>query len=511
MAMWIKSLMQHWHKQSSNQMGPYDEKQPISFNLSYNENTIRSTYRDSSDVVIKSFFVGSTPRRNALLIYISETVNLAQIEQHVLHPLQTSIGASELNNIRAVCHLMNVPSVQHVHDFPQLYHEVANGHPVLLIDHLASGLALNLAKWSVRQIQDATTETVIRGPKESFVESADINMSLIRRRLRTPRLKMKKKIVGSYTQTQIIISYIDGICDPRLIKEVEKRIDAVTTDGVYDSGTIQERIKDSPYSIFPTIYSTERPDSVCASLIEGRASVIIDGSPYALILPTTFSMFFSSPEDYYSGFIIGSSIRILRLFNLMIALMAPSLYVAVTTYHQEMIPTTLLLAIAQTHEQVPFPSIVEALLMELTFEGLREAGVRLPSQVGPALSIVGALVIGQAAIQASIVSPAMVIVVSITAIASFMIPNYAASNTIRILRFPMILMAGMFGLLGVIITFLIIMIHQCSLRSFGVPYMEPIAPFKKAGMIDTFIRAPLWLMKIRPHFTGSTWNKRRNR
>ncbi|MFT8871048.1 MAG: spore germination protein [Sporolactobacillus sp.] len=495
------------HKVNAQQLQS-DDTVLISASLPDNERLVRQLYIDCTDIIIKPFAFGVPKKNKGLLIYVANTVDLLQMEQHVLRPLHLC-HLQEHPRATDISDALSVPFIKTIRYFSALHHEVACGHPVLLVDQLDVAFALGLAKWPGRQIEDSTTETVIRGPKESFVESADVNMSLIRRRVRTPKLKMKKITVGSYTQTQIVISYIDSICEPRLVKEIMTRIEKIDTDGIYDSGSIQEYIQDAPCSVFPTVYETERPDSLCASLIEGRAAVIVDGSPYVLVLPTTFSMFISSPEDYYSGFLIGSVIRLLRLINLMIALMGPSLYVAITTFHQEMIPTTLLISIAQSHEQVPFPSMIEALLMELTFEGLREAGVRLPSQVGPALSIVGALVIGQAAIQASIVSPAMVIVVSITAIASFMIPNYSASNAIRILRFPMMLMAGLFGLLGIIVTFLMIMIHQCSLRSFGVPYMEPFAPLKKMGALDMFIRAPLWMMKTRPHFTGSTWNNRR--
>ncbi|EST10748.1 spore germination protein [Sporolactobacillus laevolacticus] len=486
----------------------YNDHKKVSDRLADSEHILRQAYSKSSDIVIKSFTFGKNMRTQALLIYLSGTVDVVQIDEHVLKSLH--LLNDQENDLESIKNALTVPEIIEVNHFDRIYHEISNGHPVLFIDHLPLALSLGLSKWATRQVEDSSTETVIRGPKEGFVESLETNTSLIRKRIRTPRLKIEQIIVGKYSRTPVVISYIDGLCDPSLVEEIVHRIKKIAMDGIFESGMIQEQIQDAQWSPFPTIFSTERPDSFCGALIEGRAGILIDGSPFALILPSTFFMFFSSPEDYYSGFIIGTAIRLLRISFLFIALLGPSLYVAVTTFHQEMIPTTLLISIAQSHEQVPFPTVVEAILMEVTFEALREAGLRLPRQVGPAISIVGALVIGQAAIQASLVSPLMVIVVAITAIASFMIPHYDASNTVRLLRFPIILLTSMFGLLGIIFSVIAILIHLCSLRSFGVPYLEPLAPFKKAGSIDTLIRGPLWKMNIRPHFTGTLWNKKRS-
>lgn len=501
------------HKKNSTDHGNsvYKDSEPINAHLDINEKIIRNSYTKSSDIVLKSFLFGKKHAQKGLIVFLQGTTDLPQLEQHVLRSLYTLDVNIQGDQKQLIKNAITVPDISEVYHFEKVYHEIANGHPVLFIDHFHVAFSLGLSKWSGRQIDDATAEVVIRGPKESFVESSEINMSLIRKRIRTPLLKCERMLVGKYTRTPVIISYIDEICDYGLITEIKQRIEKISRDGIFESGMIQEMIQDAQYSPFPTVFSTERTDSLCGALIEGRAGIIVEGSPYVLILPSTLLLFFSSPEDYYSGFINGSLLRLLRIFFIIIALLGPSFYVAVTTFHQEMIPTTLLLAIAQAREQVPFPTVIEALLMEITFEALREASIRLPRQVGPALSIVGALVIGQAAIQASIVSPLIVIVVAITAIASFMIPHYDASNTIRLLRFPTILMASSFGLLGIIFTVLAILIHLASLRSFGVPYLEPLAPFKKAGMIDGLIRGPLWKMQTRPHFTGSFWNKNRSK
>lgn len=247
------------------------------------------------------------------------------------------------------------------------------------------------------------------------------------------------------------------------------------------------------------MFYTERPDVVCANLLEGRAVLMIVGTPISLVAPVSFFSIFQSHEDYYERFWIGSAIRALRFLFLVLSLFFPSMYVAITTFHQEMLPTNLLLSIASAREGVPFPAIVEAIMIEITFEALREAGIRLPKQVGSAVSIVGALVIGQAAVQAGIVSAPMIIVVSITGIASFMVPRYSIGLAIRLLRFPIILLAGSLGLIGVMLAFVILIIHLATLRSFGTPYLSPIATVQKNAMQDTMIRSPLWKMNNRPH------------
>ena len=313
---------------------------------------------------------------------------------------------------------------------------------------------------------------------------------------------MKSIEVGKYTKTKVVISYMEGIADHALIEEIENRISRIEIDGVLESGYIEQFIEDSPYSPFPQLLYTERPDVACANLLEGRAVIMIEGTPFSLIAPVSFFSLFQSQEDFYERFWIGASIRALRFVFLVIALFLPSIYVAVTTFHQEMVPTFLLISIASSREGVPFPAIIEAIMMEIAFEALREAGIRLPKQVGSAVSIVGALVIGQAAVQAGIVSAPMVIVVSITGIASFMVPRYSIGLAIRMIRFPIILLAGFMGFIGVMLAFILLIIHLSNLRSFGIPYLSPIATLQKNAFKDTLIRSPIWKLNKRPHLTG---------
>ena len=379
---------------------------------------------------------------------------------------------------------------------------ISLGNPILFYEGESDGFSLGLVKWEKRWIEEPVAEGGIRGSREGFIESLEVNTSLLRRIIKSPALKMQSMKIGKYTKTTVAIAYIDGLVDQTLIEEITNRLQRIEMDGILESGYIEEMIEDNPYSPFPQILATERPDVACAHLLEGRAVILVEGTPFTLIAPISFFSLMQSQEDYYERFMIGTLIRWLRYVFLGISLLLPSFYVAVLTFHQEMVPTALLLSMAASREAVPFPAIVEAVLMEITFEAMREAGVRLPKQIGSAVSIVGALVIGQASVQAGLVSAPMVIVVAITGIASFMIPRYATGIAIRMLRFPIILLAGTLGLLGIMMGIIAIVIHLCSLRSFGVPYLAPLAPLKGRELKDVLWRAPWWMMDTRPHFTG---------
>lgn len=469
-------------------------------NLIGNENRLRSIYKDCSDVIFRSFFIGRKDK--ALLIYIDGLSNIQELDDNVLSPLM-QITEEELYNIKSLIETkISVSSVKEVSTFSEVLKEISSGNPVILVDKRKTGFSLGLPKWETRSIEEASAEMVVKGPREAFVETLRVNTSLLRRKIRSPELKIQSMEIGRYTKTNVVISYLEGVADKELIEEAKNRLSRIDIDGILESGMIEEFIEDNPYSPFPQVLSTERPDVVIAALLEGRVAILVDGTPFSIILPTTLYSLLQSAEDYYGRFMIGTVIRWLRYLFLVISLLLPALYVAVITYHQEMVPTTLLISMAASRERIPFPALVEVLIMEITFEALREAGLRLPKQVGAAVSIVGALVIGEAAVSAGIVSAPMVIVVSITGIASFTIPRYSAAIAIRMLRFPMVLLAGTLGLLGIMLGIITIIIHLCTLRSFGVPYLSPMAPMQGGELKDVLFRAPWWKMNSRPHFTG---------
>lgn len=478
------------------------EKQQIPFSSDLNQNIqeLRQIYDNCSDVVYRPFWIGS--KTKATLIYIEGLSNIEEIDASILSPLMDE-SAGKLNDLNELLEKkISVSKAKAVQNFADCVENLSIGNPVLLVEKETKGFAFGLAKWEKRSVEEPSAESVIRGSREGFTESLGVNTSLLRRKLRSPKLKMKSVKIGRYTQTELVVSYIEGIADKTLIEEVTSRLQRIEIDGILESGYIEELIEDNSMSPFPQIMNTERPDVAVSSLLEGRVVVLVDGTPFSLVVPTTFFSLLQSSEDYYQRFIIGTTIRWLRYLFVMISLLLPSIYVAVLTYHHEMVPTTLLLSMASSRERVPFPALVEALIMEITFEALREAGIRLPKQVGSAVSIVGALVIGQAAVQAGVVSAPMVMVVAVTGIASFTIPRYTAGIALRMLRFPMIILAGTLGLLGIMLGIIFILIHMCTLRSFGVPYLTPMAPMKGRDMKDVLIRAPWWMLNTRPHLTG---------
>lgn len=358
-----------------------------------------------------------------------------------------------------------------------------------------------LLQFWVGKVEEPKTESVVRGPREGFVESLGTNTALLRRKIKNTQLKFEKITVGKQTKTDICIVYINGIANEKIVQEVKDRITRIETDSILESGYIEAFIEDAPYSLFPTVGNSEKPDIVSAKLLEGRIAVLTDGTPFVLTLPYLFIEAFQNSEDYYSRPYLATFIRWLRWLAFFISTFLPALYVAITTYHHELLPTSLLISIASANEGSPFPTIVEALLMLVAYEILREAGLRLPKAVGQAVSIVGALVIGDAAVSAGLVGAPMVVVVALTGICSFVVPTLTDVTTVT--RFVLLILSGFAGMYGVILGFAGFLTHQLSLRSFGVPYMSPLAPLNVADLKDVLIRAPWWAMTNRPSLIGN--------
>lgn len=379
---------------------------------------------------------------------------------------------------------------------------VLEGKAVILIDGLEIAYSASIARVEKRSIEEPSSQTVIRGPKDGFTEDISTNLSLIRRRLRTPELRIHSMAIGKYTNTKVMTAYIEGIADPQVVSEIMSRLHSIETDSILESGYIEEFIQDTTVTPFPTMMNTERPDAVAGSLLEGQVAILIDGTPFVLLAPVTFFKFLHSSEDYYQRYDLTTFLRSIRFVSFLVSLLLPSLYIAFSTFNQEMIPTPLLISLTAQREGTPLPALIEAFLMEMTFEIIREAGVRMPRVIGPAISIVGALVLGQAAVQAGLVSGAMVIVVSFTAIANFAIPAFSMAAAIRLIRFALMLLAGTLGLFGILAGIVPIYVHLISLTSFGVPYLSPMTPFRFSEMKDLFVRLPWPLLKTRPKETG---------
>jgi hypothetical protein len=472
----------------------------LSSSLADNILTFKALYNDCSDVVFRFFTFGDSTE--ACLIYMDGMSSIDELDKNVLTPLMNVTEKEILSLTELIKKKIPISMVKNINNIEEGIEHISIGNPVLLMNGFNEGIALGLAKWEKRSIEEPVAETVIRGPRDSFTEMLSTNTTLLRRRIRTHKFKTKRLDIGSLTQTGIVVAYIEGVAKSAIVEEVLSRLQRIEIDGILESGYIEELIEDNPISPFPQIMNTERPDVAVAGLLEGRVVILVDNTPFVLIAPITLFSLFQSSEDYYTRYFLSIMIRWLRYLFVIISLLLPSFYIAVLTFHQEMVPTTLLESMATARERVPFPALVEAFIMEITFEALREAGLRLPKQVGAAVSIVGALVIGQAAVEAGIVSTPMVIVVSLTGIASFAIPRYVVGMAFSMLRFPIMILAGTLGLLGLILGVLLLLIHLCGLKSFGVPYMSPLGPMNGKQMHDVLLRKPWWMLRKGPKLGG---------
>ena len=503
-------------------------KVPLQGVLTQDMEWLQNRYVRCSDLVYRQFTVGGRQERQAAVFYFDGMTSSKVVHDNILQPLLldaelVQYDAENDQNLKNYFsyvkqHLLPAGEITIIDDLEQGSQAMMNGDVLLLLDGCLQAFVVDAKGFPHRSVDSSQNEMVLRGPQEAFTEALRVNTALIRRRLRTNQLKFEEKTLGRFTQTQISIVYLEGIANDNIIAEVHRRLDNLKdVDSILDASCIEQYIEDAPFSIFPQMQYTERPDKVAASLLEGRIALIVDGSPEVLLLPLMFVQLLQSPEDYYNRIAPGTFMRWIRYMGLLIAITFPSLYVAITSYHPEMLPLNLLLSIAAAREGVPFPAFVEALIMELAFELLREASIRLPGAIGNTIGIVGALVIGDAAVSAHLVAPQMVIVVAITAIGSFTVPSMEASYPIRLLRFPLMLLAAAFGLYGVMLGLLAILVHLVHLRSFGFPYLEPLAPLKLNELRDVFFRAPRWQMMLRPQFrepavqtarsAGSFWRR----
>jgi hypothetical protein len=359
-------------------------------------------------------------------------------------------------------------------------------------------LAVEAQGWLKREPQEPETERVIRGPREGFTETLADNIGLVRRWIRDPSLQVEELRVGRRTKTRVVLVYLADVAPPRMVSEVRRRLEALDLDGILESGYIQQLITDRRASIFPLIQATERSDRIAAGILEGRVAILVDKSTTSLLVPVTINELYQTPEDYYLSFWVGSFLRLIRLLGNNLAVALPGLYIAVTDFHPELLPTQLALAIAGTRTRVPVPLLAELFIMEIAVEVFREAGLRLPGSVGQTLGMVAGSVLGLTAVQAGFVSPATLVVVAVTAIASFTGPNYEVGVTWRLLKFMLAIAAALFGLHGLTIAGILVLVHAADLKSFGVSYLAPWAPLQWEELGDAPVRKPFWARWHRP-------------
>lgn len=463
----------------------------ISKNIDKNKERLLEEFNNTSDLVIYEFETNSNLK--IIISYLEGFIDKNTLDRDVLKPVITRLESC--NDLKKI---IFVSGIKEINTFEEIIEEIVSGNLVLFTQGCKQCFVIDLKHWDKRPIEEADSEAVVRGPKEGFIEDISTNKMLLRRKIRNPNLVFENYILGEQTETEISIAYIKNIVNEDVLDKVKKRVQDINTDSILESGYIESYIEDSPYNIVSTIGNTQKPDIVAGKILEGRVAIFCDGTPHALIIPRLFIENIQVSEDYYSRTYIATFLRMLRFFALFLGILLPGLYVALQTFHQEMIPTVLLITMAGAREGVPLPSVLEALLMTIMLELIKESGVRLPKAVGSAVSIVGALVLGQAAVEGGIVSAPMVIVIAITAIAEFAVP--ALTEVMILYRLFLIVLGGFMGLYGITCGLVVIIIGAVSLDPFGIPYGYPIAPSDKTGLKDFIIRFPLWSMKKRPGY-----------
>ncbi|AZV90639.1 spore germination protein [Bacillus amyloliquefaciens] len=420
-------------------------------------------------------------------MYLSEMND----EDKIKEAIETLLHEEDALTLETVTKRLDKIDARPVFTAKEAVISILRGKCAMFINGLDHVYILSTGKREKRSVTEPTSEKVVRGPKIAFIEDSDTNVAMIRQRTNHPKLKTKKVPIGENKLKYATVMYIDDEADPSVVNDVLKRLSKVKMDDIQDSGTLEELIEDNKYSPFPQIQNTERPDKVSSALFNGRVAILVDNSPFALVVPASLGILMQSPDDYYERWISASLIRALRFTSIFITLFFSSIYIALVSFHQGLLPTSLAVTIAANRENVPFPPIIEAMVMEMTIELLREAGLRLPSPLGQTIGLVGGVVIGQAAVEAKLVSSIMVIVVSIVALASFTVPQYGMGLSFRVLRFISMFTAAAFGLYGMILFMLAIYTHLSRQRSFGSPYFSPNGFFSLKNANDSILRLPI--------------------
>lgn len=480
-----------------------EKKKRVSKNIEENIAYYREIFAECDDIKMRPMLLGENHEIKCFLAYIEVVVSNTLLENTALGRLLTALEHMPENEMIQV---LDANALGIVDATPYEYVEDAaegmlTGDAILFVDGYDKALKIADSGYPGMGVQEPDSEKAIRGSKEGFTDSVKTNTALIRKRIRSPRVKVQELKHGVRSHTAIDLVYIEDLAYPSVLEEVKKRIEQYEIDGILDSGIIEQLAEKKWYSPFPQFQTTQRPDRAALAVMEGRVVLLSDNSPVALILPTDLNSFLKTNDDYYNRFAVATFARILRYLAAFFSMTLPGLYLAVTNFHTQILPTPLLLSFWEARIGVPFPAALEVILMELSFELLREAGVRLPGAMGNTIGIVGGLIIGQAAVDANLVSPIVVIVVAFTALCSFSIPNEEFAFAFRLLKFYIIALAAWLGFFGFLLGLLTVLIHLSRLRSFGIPYLMPFAGADLSGyddMRDSIWRAPIRMMKRRP-------------
>lgn len=482
-----------------------EQKQALKISLSDNIALFKTIFCNDETLIIREFENKHLKNQKFCVIFIDGMVNREIINENIIQPILFSdltdmiSGNHFLDELSKKIMISN--SLTSETDVDKIVRSVISGYSVFLCDGCSTALVINTKGFETRQISEPESSKIIRGPREGFTESLLVNLTLIRRKISTPDLKFKFKQLGERTQTKLCICYIESVAREAVITELERRIDEIKIDGILDSGYIQELIRDAPFSPFETVGANERPDVTAGKLLEGRVALLVDGSPFVLTVPFVFGENFQSNEDYYTNYILSSINRLIRGSTALTSIAIPSLFLAIANFHQEMLPTPLLLSIVASRSDVPIPTALSLFLMLFLFDVIREATTRMPANISMAVSIIGTIVLGQAAVEARLVSAPVLIVTALTGITTLLNMNLLGASIV--FRTFIFLGTSFLGIYGFLMCFTLMYLHLMSIRSFGVPYMMSVTKVKNQEGLDAWIRAPWWTMTLRPRIIGA--------
>lgn len=505
-------------KRSEQKISPedryHDENNKICIELSKdldkNIKAVEYLFKDCGDIIKRVVNIEGEKPFRIYGVYTDGLVNRDILENYLLSRLYDYKNLNGNMQIDSwdpaqivMQHFSATFDVREVDKMDDMINAVLSGDSAIFVEGSMKGLVIATRGWPGRSISEPSTENVVRGPREGFTETIRFNTVLVRRRIRDTKLKFKMISYGTRSRTDIAIVYVEDIVRPELLKEVTDRLDKYVIDAVFDSGYIEQLIEDSWKSPFPQTQATERPDKFAASLLEGKIGILVDTSPFGIIVPATLNAFYQASEDYYQRWQIMSFTRILRYLVSFASFILPGLYVAILNFQPDILPTPFAISIAASREGITFSTVTEIIVMEIIFELFREAGIRAPGAIGHVISLVGGLVIGQAAVDANIISPMIIIIVALTAICTFAIPDYNLTSAFRLVRYLFIAFAAAFGLYGFAIAMLLVLVHLSSLESFKVPYLAPYNisdQNSSRDLKDTILRFPTFMQSTRPIF-----------
>ncbi len=477
---------------------PSGTPETVQSTLAANEEALRGMAGNHDSMLFRRFQAGRHSKRRVLLAAVNGIVDKAVLNELVIGPLMNT-ELPEPGDGTAVFlqdSVLAVVDIQITRDMRLLTETMLHGDAALFIEGEEEALLIPAASWKTRAIEQPLSETVIRGPRDSFVEDLHTNLSLLRRRIQHPMLHMETIVLGAMTQTKIVLAFIQGIMNEDILEEVRRRLAGIKVDAILETGYIEQYIEDAPFSLFPTIANTEKPDIVAARILEGRVAIFVDGTPIVMTVPDLLISHFQVSEDYYARPFYASLMRLLRILSFFTTIMLPGVFLAVQYYHPILIPYSLLVSLSKAREGVPFQLYIEVIVMILVFEVIREAGIRMPRPIGQAISIVGAIILGQAAVEAGLVGLPVVVVVAFAGISTFLVNSLV--EPISILRLIFAIAGATLGIYGILLLGMIVVTHLASLRSFGIPYAAPLFPIQWSDWKDTILRMPFRLQWKRP-------------